>query len=100
MQDKKIVKKLVIISIIILIIGAIFGLCFKILILNSIEEQNIPSENTSSIGGDYSGIIGTFGNIFAVYVEIGIFILSVIIDLIIWIVYGIISFIHKRKAKK
>ena len=100
MQNKKIVKKLIIISIIILIIGVILGFSVKILMLNSLAEQNIPPENTAGIGGDYSKIIEIFGNIFAIYVEIGIFIFSIIIDLIIWIVYGIINFIRKKKNKK
>ena len=65
--------------------------------LNSLAEQNIPHGETSGIGGDYSSLIDLFGNIFAFYIGIGIFIISVIIDLIIWIVYVIIRVVKRRK---
>lgn len=99
MENKVIVKKLIIISIIILIIGAILGFGIRILMLKSLAEQNIPNENTAGVGGDYSAVIEIFGEIFTAFIGIGIFIISVIIDLIIWIVYAIISFIRKRKQK-
>ena len=97
MKNKVIVKKLIIISIIILIIGAILGFGIRILMLKSLAEQNIPTENTAGIGGDYSAVIEIFGDIFTAYIGIGIFIFSIIIDLIIWILYAIISFIRKKK---
>ena len=99
MKNKTIVKKLIIISIIILIIGAILGFGINIIMSNSLAEQNIPAENTSGIGGDYSSIIGIFNNIFTVFIGAGIFTLSIIIDLIIWIVYGILILLEKRKIK-
>lgn len=97
MKNKVIVKKLIIISIIILIIGAILGFGIRILMLKSLAERNIPTENTAGIGGDYSAVIEILGEIFTVYIGIGIFIISIIIDLIIWILYAIISFIRRRK---
>lgn len=53
MKNKIIAKKLIIISIIILIIGAILGFGIRILMLKSLAEQNIPAENTAGIGGNY-----------------------------------------------
>ncbi len=97
MKNKVVIKKLIIISIIILIIGAILGIGVRAIMLKSLTESNIPAENIAGIGADYSGIIGLFGNIFITIIGIGIFIVSIIIDLIIWIIYGIIGFIQKRK---
>ncbi len=97
MKNKEIVRKLIIISIIVLIVGAILGFGTRALMLNYLAEHNIPPENTNGIGGDYSSLIELFGNIFAFYFGIGIFIISVIIDLIIWIIYVIVRFVKRRK---
>lgn len=100
MKDRKTVKKLIIISFIILIIGAILGFGIRTLMITSLAEQNIPPKSTSGIGGDYSSLIELFGNIFSFYIGIGIFIISAIIVLIIWLVYAIIRFVKRRKDKQ
>lgn len=97
MKDRKTVKKLIIISFIILIVGAILGFGIRTLIITSLAEKNISPESTSGIGGDYSSLIELLGNIFSFYIGIGIFIISAIIVLIIWIVYAIKRFIKRRK---
>ncbi len=97
MKNKEIVKKLSIISIVILIIGAILGFGVRNIMLKSITEQNLPNENIAGIGADYSIIIDFLGNVFTAYIGIGIFIISIIIDLIIWIGYGIYKFNARRK---
>ncbi len=97
MKDKGLVKKLIIFSIIILIVGTIVGFGIRTVMLNSLAAQNIPSKSTSGIGGDYSSLINLFGNVFAFYIGMGIFIISVMIVLIIWIVYAIIRFVKRRK---
>lgn len=92
-------KKLITISIIILIIGTILGFGVRNIMLSSLTEKNIPSKDITTIGADYSAIIELFGNIFTAFIGIGIFIISIIIDLIIWLIYGIRYFMRKRKNK-
>ena len=100
MKDKRTLKKLIIISLIILIIGAILGFGIRISMLTYLAERNIPPKSTSGIGSDYSSLIELFGNIFSFWIGIGIFIISAIIVLIIWIVYAIVKFVKRKKNKQ
>ena len=68
MKNKEIVKKLSIISIVILIIGAILGFGVRNIMLKSITEQNLPNENIAGIGADYSIIKDFLGNFFKAYI--------------------------------
>ncbi len=97
MKNKVVIKRLIIISVIILVVGALLGIGVRTIMLDSLTKSNLPAENIAGIGADYSGIIGLFGNIFITYIGVRIFVISVIIDFIIWIVYGIVRFVEKRK---
>lgn len=89
--NKKTVKIiLIIISIIILILGIILGINVSNELINNTNTNNIYVDGT-----DFSGTakLGTF---FGSKVLVVLFIFySILIDIVIWLIYGIIIFILK-----
>lgn len=89
--NKKVVKKiLILISIIILILGIISGI--------NVSNELVNNSNTNNIyvdGTDFSGMV-ELGVFFGSKI-LGIVIIfySILIDIVIWLIYGIIIFILK-----
>lgn len=89
--NKKVVKKiLILISIIILILGIISGINLSNELVNNSNTNNIYVDGT-----DFSGM-AELGVFFASKI-LGIVIIfySILIDIVIWLIYGIIIFILK-----
>lgn len=89
---KKVSIVLLILSIIIIILGIIIGLGTSNEILNSVSLENNTNVNvaTSGIGADYSDIIQIFGVFSAKVIGTMIIVCSIVIDLLIWLFYGLI----------
>ncbi len=87
---KKVNIVLLIISIIIIVLGIIIGFGTSNEILNSISFENNANGATSGIGADYSGIIQIFGVFGAKLIGTMIILCSIVIDLLIWLFYGLI----------
>jgi len=89
--NKKVVKKiLILISIIILILGIISGI--------NVSNELVNNSNTNNIyvdGTDFSGMaeLGVFFG--SKILGIVIIFYSILIDIVIWLIYGIIIFILK-----
>ena len=89
--NKKVVKKrLILISIIILILGIISGI--------NVSNELVNNSNTNNIyvdGTDFSGMaeLGVF--FCSKILGIVIIFYSILIDIVIWLIYGIIIFILK-----
>ena len=89
--NKKFVKKiLILISIIILILGIISGI--------NVSNELVNNSNTNNIyvdGTDFSGMaeLGVFFG--SKILGIVIIFYSILIDIVIWLIYGIIIFILK-----
>ena len=89
--NKKVVKKiLILISIIILILGIISGI--------NVSNELVNNSNTNNIyvdGTDFSGMaeLGVFFG--SKILGIAIIFYSILIDIVIWLIYGIIIFILK-----
>ena len=99
---KKVKRVLLIISIIIIVSGIIIGLGTLNEILNSISVENNVNGATSGIGANYSGIIEIFGVLGAKLIGTMIIVCSIIVDLLIWLFYGLILLFIKivKKIKK
>lgn len=99
---KKVKIVLLIISIIIIVSGIIIGLGTSSEILNSISVENNVNGATSGIGANYSGIIEIFGVFGAKLIGTMIIVCSIIVDLLIWLSYGLILLFIKiiKKIKK
>lgn len=93
-MNKKIKKILVIISIIIIILGIILGVGVSNNIINS------TNSNLYVDGKDFSDIMELTSFIGSKVLGIVIVIYSILLDCVIWIVYGIIIFILKLIRKK
>jgi len=87
---KKEQKILLIISIIIIVLGIIIGIGTSNEIMNSVSVDNSVNGATSGIGANYSDIIELFGVFGAKLIGAMIIVGSIIIDLFIWLVYGLI----------
>lgn len=83
-------KILVIISIIIIFLGIISGLY-----ISNELESSLPNEKIYVDGSDFSGLMQVVGIIGSKILGIVIIIYSVFIDVLIWIIYGIILIIMK-----
>ena len=99
---KKVKIILLIISIIIIVAGIIIGLGASNEILNSIPVENNVDGATSGIGANYSGVIEIFGVFGAKLIGTMIIVCSIIVDLLIWLFYGLIILFIKiiKKVKK
>lgn len=90
MKRKKVKRILIIISIIIVFLGIIVG--------NNISNDlinNIPKENIYIDGSNFSGLVEIGGVIGSKILGTLIIFLSVLIDIIIWIMYGCVLLILK-----
>ena len=92
---KKVNKILLIISIIIIALGIIIGLGVSNEVLNSISFENNANGATSGIGADYSGTIQILGIFGAKLIGTMIVVCSIVVDLLIWLFYGLILFFIK-----
>lgn len=100
MKNVKII--LLIISVIIIVLGIIIGLGTSNEILNSISVENNVNGATSGIGANYSDAIEIFGVFGAKLIGTMIIVCSIIVDLLIWLFYGLILLFIKiiKKVKK
>ena len=100
MKNVKII--LLIISVIIIALGIIIGLGTSNEILNSISVENNVNGATSGIGANYSDVIEIFGVFGAKLIGTMIIVCSIIVDLLIWLFYGLILLFIKifKKVKK
>ena len=100
MKNVKII--LLIISVIIIVLGIIIGLGTSNEILNSISVENNVNGATSGIGANYSDVIEIFGVFGAKLIGTMIIVCSIIVDLLIWLFYGLILLFIKiiKKVKK
>ena len=88
MTRKKVVKILVIISVVILIFGIILGISASNGIANEIQTQG-------KNGGEFQQVIGFFGQIGAEIIGFVIICYSIFIDIMIWVIYGVIILLKK-----
>lgn len=93
-MNKKIKKILVVISIIIIILGIIFGISVSNNLINSADN------NLYVDGSDFSGIVELTSFIGAKVLGFVIVIYSILLDIAIWTIYGIIILILKLIRKK
>lgn len=93
-MNKKIKKILVVISIIIIILGIIFGISVSNNLINSADN------NLYVDGSNFSGIVELTSFMGAKVLGFVIVIYSILLDCVIWIVYGIIILILKLIRKK
>ena len=89
-MKKNIKKILIIVSLIIIFLGIVSGLS-----LSNELEQSIPNEKLYIDGSDFSIFVQIFGIAGSKVVGILIIIYSILIDALIWIIYGIILGIIK-----
>ena len=94
MNNKKIKKILIVVSVIIISLGIISGFS-----LSGELEQSIPDNKIYVDGTDFSGIVKIGGVIASKILGIMIVIGSICIDIIIWIIYLIIVLIVKLLKK-
>ena len=96
---KKSTKILIIISIIIIILGIVIGIGASLSI-----ENAIPNDSIRVDGSDFAEIVKFAGIMGSKIIGMLIILFSFIIDLFIWIVYGIlvliINIIKKIKSSK
>lgn len=90
MTTKKVQKILIIISIVILTLGIIIGIGVSNAIVN-----NIPTEEINVDGANWQGVMNVFGNIGARMLGFAIICYTIFIDIMIWIIYGIVIFTKK-----
>ena len=90
MNSKTVKKILVIISIIILVLGIIKG----INIMNNVENTASSSDLTID-GADFSGVVELGGYIGNQLVGVITIAYSIFLDIIIWVIYGIVILIIK-----
>lgn len=83
-------KILIIISIIIICLGIISGISIS----NELENA-LPTEKIYVDGSDFSMLVQLGGTVGSRLLEIVIVIYSILIDLLIWIIYGIVLVIMK-----
>lgn len=93
-MNKKIKKILVVISIIIIILGIIFGISVSNNLINSADN------NLYVDGSNFLGIMELTSFMGAKVLGFVIVIYSILLDIVIWIVYGIIILILKLIRKK
>lgn len=93
-MNKKIKKILVVISIIIIILGIIFGISVSNNLINS-ADYNLYVD-----GSNFSGIVELTSFMGAKVLGFVIVIYSILLDIVIWTIYGIIILILKLIRKK
>ena len=93
-MNKNIKKILVIISIIIIILGIIFGISVSNNLINSADN------NLYVDGSNFSGIMELTSFMGAKVLGFVIVIYSILLDIVIWTIYGIIILILKLIRKK
>lgn len=93
-MNKNIKKILVIISIIIIILGIIFGISVSNNLINSADN------NLYVDGSNFSGIVELTSFMGAKVLGFVIVIYSILLDIVIWTIYGIIFLILKLIRKK
>lgn len=93
-MNKNIKKILVIISIIIIILGIIFGISVSNNLINSADN------NLYVDGSNFSGIVELTSFMGAKVLGFVIVIYSILLDIVIWTIYGIIILILKLIRKK
>jgi len=98
-MQRKIRKILIIISILILIIGVVSGIGIKNELIDFVSNSNVSVD-----GSNFSGIVELTGVIGSQILGTLIIFGSVVLDIVIWIVYGlvilILNFINYIKTKK
>lgn len=90
MTRKKVIKILIIVSVIILLLGIIMGIGMSKAIINI-----IPTEEVIIDGTNIQGIIDLLGNIGSKIIGLAIVAGSIFIDITIWSFYGIIILIKE-----
>lgn len=90
MKRKKVVKILIIISIFIFLLGIIAGISVSNELINGILKEDIYID-----GSNFSGLIEVGGFIGSKILGTMIIFFSIFIDIIIWIIFGIVSLIVK-----
>lgn len=93
-MNKNIKKILVVISIIIIILGIIFGISVSNNLINSADN------NLYVDGSNFSGIVELTSFMGAKVLGFVIVIYSILLDIVIWTIYGIIFLILKLIRKK
>ena len=93
-MNKNIKKILVVISIIIIILGIIFGISVSNNLINSADN------NLYVDGSNFSGIVELTSFMGAKVLGFVIVIYSLLLDIVIWTIYGIIFLILKLIRKK
>ena len=88
MTRKKVIKILIIISVIIFLLGIIIGIGVS----NEITER-IPIENTNN--EKFEDLLGLFAFVGARILGFAIICYTIFIDIMIWIIYGIVIFTKK-----
>ena len=100
MKKSKIKKILMILSIIILFLGIIAGFSIS----KELENATIPSGKIYVDGSDFTGLTRVGGFIIAKMMGMVIVFYSIVIDVLIWGIYGIVllmsKIIKKIKDKK
>lgn len=89
---EKLMKAITVISIIIIIFGFISGY-----LLFHEMTSNIGNEKVMIDGSDFTGLVGITGAFGAAIISAMVVGISFFVVIIIWIIYGIIYLIAKRK---
>lgn len=87
-------KIIIIISIIIIGLGIIAGVSLSIELMHM-----LPTEKIYVDGSDFSGVIQISGVIGSIVMGLIIVFCSIFMDILIWIIYGIVLFIIKKVHK-